>query len=533
MPPCLRGIHRILLPALSCLMLAACSLPPLTDRSESRALPEDQARQTRLGQALAPLQEQHPGRSGIHPLPDAHDAFAARALLARAAERTLDVQYYIWRGDTTGHLLLGELHQAAERGVRVRLLLDDGGTAGLDNELAALNQHPKVEVRLFNPFVQRTPKFLGYLTDFSRTQRRMHNKSFTADSQASIVGGRNIGDEYFAATDGVLFADLDVMAAGPVVQSIAQAFDLYWNSASAYPVDRLLPVLPDYAVAKAYQSLRFEIQRPRARDYVQAVTQSRFSTELLAGELPLHWAHATLVSDDPAKVLGQADEQGLLLTQLAPVIGQPLRELDLVSPYFVPTQAGVDALAALSRQGVKVRVLTNSLQATDVALVHAGYARYRKPLLEQGIALYELRRQPGATPDAPRASTSVKAMGSSGSGSSPGSSGTSLHAKTFAIDRQRVFVGSFNFDPRSALLNTEMGLVIESPALAAQMSEMLDHSLAHAAYALDLDTQGRLRWTSLAGQPPLPQTTDTEPGTHVLQRLMLHILGWLPIEGLL
>lgn len=520
------------------LLLAGCSLPPLAGRSESTALAPEAAQATLLGQALAPLLDQHPGLTGIHALSDARNAYAARALLARVAQRTLDVQYYIWRDDTTGHLLLDELRQAADRGVRVRLLLDDGGTAGLDTQLGALDRHPQIEVRLFNPFAQRTPKALGYVTDFSRTQRRMHNKSFTADSQASIVGGRNIGDEYFAATDGVLFADLDVVAMGPVVADIAHSFDQYWASASAYPVASLLPPLPDYAVARASEALATEVQRPEAQAYVRAVAQSPFTQELLAGRLPLQWARATLVSDDPAKVLGQAPRQGLLITQLAPAIGQPQRQLDLVSPYFVPTEAGVRALAGLRRQGIAVRVLTNSLEATDVAVVHAGYARYRRPLIEEGVQLYELRRQIGAEGEEPNPGPRSPAAASAGkaglgSGSRPGSSGSSLHAKTFAVDGERIFVGSFNFDPRSAHLNTEMGLLIDSPEMASQMSRMLDQSLAAAAYHVQIDAQGRLSWTTESGTPPEPLTTTTEPGSSAFKRLMLRVLGWLPIEGLL
>lgn len=541
MHPTRRSLALFLLSWLTALLLAGCSLPPLAGRSESTALPPEAAQATLLGQALAPLLHQHPGLTGIHALSDARNAYAARALLARVAQRTLDVQYYIWRDDTTGHLLLDELRQAADRGVRVRLLLDDGGTAGLDTQLSALDQHPQIEVRLFNPFAQRTPKALGYVTDFSRTQRRMHNKSFTADSQASIVGGRNIGDEYFAATDGVLFADLDVVALGPVVADIAHSFDQYWASASAYPVASLLPPLPDYAVARAYEALATEVQRPAARAYARAVAQSPFTRELLAGRLPLRWARATLVSDDPAKVLGQVPKEGLLITQLAPAIGQPQRQLDLVSPYFVPTEAGVRALAGLRQQGIAVRVLTNSLEATDVAVVHAGYARYRHPLIQAGVQLYELRRQIGADdaddaepmpdPRSPAAAPAGKA--GVGSGSRPGSSGSSLHAKTFAVDGERIFVGSFNFDPRSAHLNTEMGLLIDSPEMALQMSRMLDQSLPAAAYHVQIDAQGRLSWTTESGKPPVPLTTTTEPGSTAFKRLMLRVLGWLPIEGLL
>ena len=532
-------------------VLAGCSLPPLVDRPPSSAISEADAEQTRLGQALKPLQNQHPGESGIYPLAHAYDAYAARALLARAADRTLDVQYYIWRNDTTGHLLLNELLQAAQRGVRVRLLLDDGGTSGMDTLLSALDQHPLIEVRLFNPFAQRTPKFLGYLTDFSRTQRRMHNKGFTADGQASIVGGRNIGDEYFGATDGVLFADLDVMATGSVVPEVSREFDRYWSSASAYPVTLLLPRLPDYSIDKVHQFLHTEAERAEAQAYVQAVAQSRFSQDLLSGDLPLYWAESTLVSDDPAKVLSQAQPQDLLISQLPAAIGQAKSQLDLVSPYFVPTDAGVKAFAQLHQQGVRVRILTNSLEATDVAVVHAGYKVYREPLIAQGIELYEMRRQldlraPAAAsveateqasaPGKKRLPSPTASHGGSGPGSAKGSgsSGASLHAKTFAVDGERLFVGSFNFDPRSAHLNTELGLVIKHPGLAQQVSGTLDQYLPQMAYHVQLNAQGQLSWTYQQPTPPHETlTTTTEPGSSFLQRLTLRILSWLPIEGFL
>lgn len=540
-------------------LLAGCSLPPMPERTPSQAISTEASAQTQLGQALAPLQQQHPNLTGIYPLADAYAAYAARALLARAAQRTLDVQYYIWRNDTTGHLLLDELLRAADRGVRVRLLLDDGGTSGMDALLAAIDQHPQLEVRLFNPFAQRTPKFLGYVTDFSRTQRRMHNKGFTADGQASIVGGRNIGDEYFAASDGVLFADLDVVAVGTVVPDIGREFDRYWNSASAYPASSVLPAMPESAVAKAHESLHTEASRPEAQAYVNAVAHSVFSRDLLSGKLALAWAPTTLVSDDPAKVLSQSAPEDLLLAQLPPAIGTAKKQLDLVSPYFVPTDAGVRAFAALRQQGVRVRILTNSLEATDVAAVHAGYEKYRKPLLEQGVELYEMRRQLNLHPrvlqgqpqeqaqaahEAMRDANSAEpqrrqapspASIGSGSGSGAGgSSGASLHAKTFAVDGERLFVGSFNFDPRSAMLNTEQGLVINHPGLAQQVSGSLEQYLPYMAYQVQLDGRNKLSWTASDPRPPhAQQVFSKEPGTSWLQRAMVKIMGWLPLEGLL
>ncbi len=504
-----------LLALLTCSLLTACTLPPLADRTVSAALPVAEAQQTRMGQALAPQVAAHPGLSGIHALPDPLAAFATRALLMRAAQRTLDVQYYIWRGDTTGDLLIQELQAAADRGVRVRLLLDDVGTSGLDAQWWRLDQHPLIEVRLFNPMVLRRPKALGYVTDFARANRRMHNKSLTADNQATVVGGRNIGDEYFGATDGVLFADLDVLAVGAIVPQVSQDFDHYWASDSAYPVDALLPANSPAVNQRLQIELAQATASLAAQRYQQAVAQSPFVQQLLQARLPLEWSPVRMVSDDPAKGLRQASREGLLMAQLAQVIGQPTQSVDLVSPYFVPTEAGVAAFAQLRARGVTVRVLTNALEATDVAVVHAGYAKWRRALLEHGVVLYELRG----------------AAGTEHSLSPLGSSGSSLHAKTFAVDGQRIFVGSFNFDPRSALLNTELGFVIESPPLAQQVSEAFAQQIPLNSYRVLLDDQGRLEWRSGVGQPPA--VFHQEPGTHWLERGWLRLLGWLPIEWLL
>ena len=225
----------------------------------------------------------HPGVSGIYTLPDARDAFAARALLAQGAERTLDVHYYIWRNDMAGTLLFEALRAAAERGVRVRLLLDDNDTSGLDTLLAALASHPNIEVRLFNPFVIREPRWIGYVTDFFRLNRRMHNKSFTADNQATIIGGRNVGDEYFGATEGVVFVDLDVMAVGPVVTEVSKEFDRYWASGSSYPVERLLPAVDPAAIAELTSSARRVERDPAAAAYMNALRNLSFVHEMDQG----------------------------------------------------------------------------------------------------------------------------------------------------------------------------------------------------------------------------------------------------------
>lgn len=499
-------------------LLSGCALPDLEGRSVSSALTPAESVDTALGRAIAPRAQAHPGMTGIHALSDPHDAFAARVLLARAAQKTLDVQYYIWRGDTTGTLLLSELHAAAQRGVRVRLLLDDNGTAGLDAELAALDSHANIEIRLFNPFLIRTPKSIGFLTDFMRANRRMHNKSLTADSQATIIGGRNVGDEYFGAAEGVLFADLDVLAVGSVVPEVSTDFDRYWASDSAYPAHLILREAGTTQLQAFSEAAARLANAPAATQDIQAIGESAFITSLLQGALDFEWAETRMVSDDPAKGLGQAETDGLLIHQLREILGEPESDIELVSPYFVPTAAGTEAFARMAKRGVNIRVLTNSLDATDVAAVHAGYAKRRKDLLDAGIRLYELRRM------------SPKSNQKDGLGPF-GSSGSSLHAKTFAVDRERVFVGSFNFDPRSADLNTELGFVIESPTMAQTIEAAFDSSIPANSYEVRLSESGKLYWTEQWHGQPVRH--ETEPETSFWKRASVSFISILPIEWML
>ena len=477
---------------------------------------------TRLGRACTPLEEAHPGLSGIVALPDGRDAFAARVLLADAAERTLDVRYYIWHNDMSGTMLFGALRRAADRGVQVRLLLDDNNTSGLDAVLAALDAHPNIAVRLFNPFRARRWRLLGYLTDFKRLNRRMHNKSFTADGRATIIGGRNVGDEYFDAGRAPWFVDLDVLAIGSVVDAVSRDFERYWASASATPAARVLPPATRASIAAvAAEATRVE-RDPAAAAYVDALARSPFVRDLLGGRLAPEWSPTQLLSDDPAKGLGRAPEEALLWHRLKASIGAPVRELRLVSPYFVPGSSGVDALTAIARQGVTVEVLTNALEATDVTAVHSGYARRRKALLRAGVSLFELKR-------ASAASAARRLKWTAGSGS--GSSASSLHAKTFCVDRSRVFVGSFNFDPRSARLNTEMGLVIDSPGLADAMHNWFVNEVPTHAYRVSLSDAGELRWIDRQDGAEVVRTA--EPGTSLSRRLAVMLLSVLPIEWLL
>ncbi|NML59868.1 phospholipase D family protein [Massilia sp. RP-1-19] len=457
-------------------LIAGCTgLPSLENRSSSTA--DLNAGDTRLGRAIAPEVMAHPGKSGIYPLSDGRDAFAARAMLAHSAERTLDVQYYIWRNDMTGTLLFNALRRAADRGVRVRLLLDDNNTSGLDGPLAALDAHPKIAVRLFNPFVHRRMRALGYLTDFSRANRRMHNKSFTADSQVTVVGGRNVGDEYFGAAEDVLFADLDVMAIGPVVAEVSKDFDRYWNSDSSYPAHLLLEPV-DRVATEALRTAASQLERnASALAYASALRNSTFVDKQMKGSLLLEWADTRMVSDDAAKGLGLAEPGALIVEKLRETMGEPATELDLVSPYFVPTEAGVHTFVAMARRGAKIRILTNALEATDVAAVHSGYAKHRK------------------------------------------------------VDGSRVFIGSFNFDPRSAKLNTEMGFVIDSPMLADRISKAFDHRIPVDAYQVRMSADRKLYWIERGGAIAVGH--DVEPGTSFGQRAAVWLLSLLPIDWLL
>lgn len=490
---------------------AVFRLPSNEARPASQALAPDAG--TPLGQALLPQAEAHPGLSGIRPLWPGMEAYAARMVLAHAARQSIDARYYIWQRDGTGLSLLQELKAAADRGVRVRLLVDDNGTPDLDAELAALNTLPSFEVRVFNPFSIRSPRALSYPLDFPRINRRMHNKSFTVDGVATIVGGRNIGDIYFARDAEVQYSDFDILATGAVVARVADDFDAYWNAAAAYPHDLLVSPPPDLSALDAtFAAARSD---PDSQAYARAVADSPLVRDLLARSLDLEWVPVTLLSDDPRKALGDAPAGTLLATALAPLLGQARQSVDVISAYFVPGRDGTERLAFAARQGLHVRILTNSLDATDVLPVHAAYGKYREPLLSAGVEVFELRRTP-------RTRAEREAMGLLGS------SGASLHAKVFAIDRRAVFVGSFNFDPRSIWLNCEMGFWIESPLLATAISDALDRGAGGATWQVGLDPDGALTWTGKD-----TAATRDEPGSTAFKRLTLGLLSILPVEWMM
>ena len=498
-----------------CFGLSACTtLPDLVMRQPSIYIPtySSPALETAL---KLPKQSDNPPNAYIYVLDNPHDAYAARAALADYATVSLDVRYYIWHNDVSGSLLTQKLWQAAERGVRVRLLLDDNNTRGLDALLVTLNQHPNIEVRLFNPFLNRKWRALGYLFDFPRVNRRMHNKSFTADNRASIIGGRNVGDEYFSHYADTSFSDMDVLVSGSMVTDVSADFDRYWQSESAYPINLIVKKIKKNALTEAQSQL---IAPPtlEQQTYQNEVMQNKFAQQMRSGSLKHIPAQTELISDNPAKALDRQPETASnIAQQLNQILKNPKHEIYIVSPYFVPTKTGTQIFQNLRQNGVNITVFTNTLKATDVSAVHSGYSRYRKPLLKMGIKLYEFKAEDAVPKQIDKGLT--------------GSSSTSLHAKTFIVDKERVYVGSLNLDPRSVHLNTEMGVVIHNAKLANQMQTQLQQNTQKTAYQVALNPQNQIQWRD----PKTGKISTREPETGFWKRAISKILSWLPIERLL
>ncbi|MFC3815989.1 phospholipase D family protein [Lysobacter sp. GCM10012299] len=486
----------------------------------SQAIAADRI-ETPVDRAIAPMTQARPGEAGLSLINDNLDAFAVRALSAGVAGRSLDLQYYIWKPDLTGNLIVHEILRAADRGVRVRLLLDDLNAHKKDSVLAALDQHHNVEVRMFNPSRARASSFMRgveMLLRFFSLNRRMHNKAWIVDGRIAVVGGRNIGDEYFGASSESNFMDADLAVVGPPVQETAAIFDAFWNSPSAIPLSALVDS-DEEALQRLRRIVDLEYQSRDAHPYLVKLRQSPTIAALLRGEKQPRWTRdAHVYSDPPAKADG-APRKGWLADVLVPAATGARRELLIISPYFVPGDEGVAALVAMRKRGVRVGVLTNSLAATDVAAVHGGYAPYRLPLLKGGIDLYELMARGGH---------GGRGSGSGG-GSGFGSSDASLHTKAFVADGNVGFVGSFNLDPRSINLNTEMGILFRDPQLSGDLLRTFEaKTSASNSYKLWLD-DGELRWRDGSAQPPREWTH--EPAVGMGRRALARVIGWLPVES--
>ncbi|MDO4897099.1 MAG: phospholipase D family protein [Moraxella sp.] len=456
--------------------------------------------------------KQHPNLSGYRLIASGADALLLRHELTQMASHSIDIQYYIWHADEAGVALLKELWHMANQGVMVRLLLDDfNSTSTLDQLLLDFNAHPNIAVRLANPMVYRRFKRLNFLTIPVHANTRMHNKSMTFDRQISIIGGRNIGNEYLNSHPKNNFADLDVLVVGQSVADIHDSFEKYWQSPDVFDITVLAK--PDARPSS------FEWTKDDKHRYQQAISDGTPHLNPRNGQLPLRWRAVKFLADDPKKLANNAQDLELLVEQLRQTIGQPKHHLSIISSYFVPTKQGVALLSELVKRGVKVSILTNAYSATDVRSVHSGYGHWRKALIKAGISLYESKPNAINTNEN-HANTTM-----------------SLHAKAFAVDDHQVFIGSYNIDPRSANTNSELGVVIDDATLAWHFHHALNNldtpnpTLLQQAYKVELDDKQRLRWRTLEnGQEVIYRK---EPNMTWLQKSNVALLSILPIDGLL
>jgi putative cardiolipin synthase len=486
-------------------------------KEENFALPQTSTSDTYLGSLVTKRVAEHPsGESGFAYMFDGIDALAARFILTSKAEKTIDAQYYLITNDTVGFLFIGSLLKAADRGVRVRLLLDDIQTKGYDVGFAALDSHPNFEVRIFNPFAGRGSRVGDGLTDFGRINRRMHNKSFTIDSQVTIVGGRNIADEYFGAHKDVNFGDVDVFGAGPIAQDVSTMFDTYWNDVAAAPVPAFAKMPDDPALALEQLRAKIEdvLEAAKASKYGEAVT-AEINRYLEGRGEQLTWAPYELVYDSPEKAdKKKAAEAESIVTSLTAAIARAETELIVISPYFVPRKKGIAYFQSLIDRGLSITVITNSLAANNHAIVHSGYVSSRKPLLKMGVNIYEIKTK-----------KALRGLDRGGSGASL----ATLHSKAFVVDRKEIFVGSFNWDPRSVKINTELGVIIKSQEMSSFVGEMIDAGKDERAYMVILNDKGQVRWVDNEG--PEPVILDKEPDTTWWRRTKMTLGRAVPIRG--
>ena len=495
-------------------LVAGCTTTtpnPNYPRVESSAIETHDS--TPLGQEIAQLAAQHPGQSGYRLIPRGRQAFTARVAAAELAQRTIDVQYFLWETDATGRLLAEYLLRAADRGVRVRILLDDVNLKDRDRSLAAFDAHPNIEIRLFNPFATRTSHLAGFITDFDRVNHRMHNKLVVMDNAMAIVGGRNMADGYFEVDPKSNFRDLDVVAAGPIVRDLSKVFDRFWNGPWAVPIGALRET------ASSASDLGF--YRQRMREYMATKDNYPHPLEQDVGKVTaeistllkeFHWAPGRVLFDDPASI------DDVRLRTMSKSIFQRLDELQnellIESAYFIPLARGVDKIRELRTKGVRIRVLTNSLASNDVLAAFAGYSEQRVNLLEAGVELHELRPEPG-----PVRKRLFGLGGRSG-----------LHTKAIVFDHKAVFVGSFNLDARSAMINTEAGLYIESPELAQEVAAFMKEGVdPDNAFRVQLDADGKIVWTN--HDDGVPMRYDIEPMSTLTQRMQAAFIRMLPIAG--
>jgi putative cardiolipin synthase len=492
-------------------LLAGCAAVP-TDYPQSPSSAFTGHTDTYLGQLFEEAAARYPGDSGFAIIREGRGAFTDRVALTTLAEHSLDLQYYIWEEDETGQILAERLLRAADRGVRVRVLLDDINLSGRDAHIAALDAHPNVEIRIFNPFANRDARLFDFATDLKRVNHRMHNKIMVADNSVAIVGGRNIGNHYFEVATDANFRDLDIAATGPVVRDISTVFDYFWNGDWSVPISAL--VERPYTGSDLQAAAAYLRERVAAASYPYPLDEdvAKLRADLAAVRDRLIWAPGKIVWDDPEH-LREGAEHGRLHLAWHRKLETVQREVLMESAYFVTLERGVEIAQQLHERGVRMRLLTNSLASNDVLAAHAGYAKRREELLASGMEIYEMRPDAG----------SIKKRVVSGE------SKAALHTKAIVFDRESVFIGSFNLDPRSADINTEAGLYVESPELAAQVIEYMDEGVRpENSYRVLLDENGDLYWmTEVDGEKLIYRE---EPETTFGQRFMSGFIMMLPVE---
>ena len=506
--------------------LGGCvTLDRYTPRVASSALTEAAAKETALGSAwAAAAPADDPSSSAFRLLSSSLEAFAARVAMIDAAERTLDLQYYIFHDDDTGLFLVERMVAAADRGVRVRILVDDMYTYGIEKGLAAFDSHPRIELRIFNPWTQRSGGLVRGLEFLFRPQLnvRMHNKMFIADGVAAILGGRNLADEYFGLDSVYVFRDLDVVGVGPVAMGASRLFDEFWNGPDAIPVTGLRPTPKiDETLQEARTRLAAHRERMAETPYAEAVRTTEFVQQLKTRSLEWVFARGEVVGDAPGKTMRNdgAEWDQSLAGQLRQAVYSAEDEFLICSPYFVPGKDATERLSARANSGVDVRILTNSLAANDVPIAHANYAKYRKDLVRGGVQVFELRRK---AISASEADTERRGFGSTDA---------SLHAKTFVVDRAQVFIGSLNLDPRSVVINTEVGVLIHSPVLAGEVAESITTLCGPEwSYRVELTPDGKLTWIGVDADGQEIRF-DTDPDTSWWSRFKAGMLGILPLES--
>jgi putative cardiolipin synthase len=507
-------MHQILTSAtllLTSLVLMGCaSVPKDYPRTVSTAYPD--YLETSLGQLLEQAAVQHPGESGFALVRHGRQAFTDRIALIDMAEKSVDVQTFIWQADATGRILADRMIRAADRGARVRLLVDDIVLEGRDAGIAAMAAHPNIEIRIFNPFAGRDTHVFDLIFDLDRVNHRMHNKSIIVDNAVAIVGGRNIGDIYFQVATDANYRDLDVAAAGPVVRDVSDVFDHFWNGEWAVPIEALVDRSYTEADLQAFVRKTRELIAEDSYPYPLDQDVETLRAELVSTRDQFIWAPGQIVWDDPATI--RDDQQGAIMKGLNQKLDSLEKELLIESAYFVVTEPYVEKVGELHQRGVRVRVLTNSLMSNDMIAAHAGHAKHRKELIENGVELYELRADAGAIK---KRVVSTESKGA-------------LHAKAMVFDRSSVFIGSFNLDPRSARINTEAGLYVESPELAEQLVALMDEGVRpENSYRVLLDEDGDLVWvTEIDGQEV---RYHEEPGATFANTFMTDLIMMLPVEG--